>query len=133
MASLSVIGGGRIVQGRWAATHFSRWVLPERPVSSNGFQLGCRYTFRLFLLAQPASRRLSTPPRPRRPHHRCAHAPPSVAGRVQVTFSGIGPLGSHGCSFTASATFQVPRSITPSAAQPRRKPTLLPGRSGGVG
>jgi hypothetical protein len=31
-------------------------------------------------------------------------------------------LGSHGCSFTASATFQVPRSITQSAAQPRRKP-----------
>jgi hypothetical protein len=31
-------------------------------------------------------------------------------------------LGSHGCSFTASATFQVARSITPSAAQPRRKP-----------
>jgi hypothetical protein len=35
-------------------------------------------------------------------------------GRVKVTFSGIGPLGSHGCSFTASATFEVPRSITPS-------------------
>ncbi len=29
---------------------------------------------------------------------------------------GIGPLGSQGCSATASATFQVPRSITPSAA-----------------
>ena len=29
---------------------------------------------------------------------------------------GIGPLGSHGCSATASATFQVPRSITPRAA-----------------
>ena len=41
---------------------------------------------------------------------------PSVVGRVHVTCSGIGPLGSHGCSVTASATFQVPRSITPSAA-----------------
>ena len=40
----------------------------------------------------------------------------SVAGRVHVTCSGIGPLGSQGCSATASATFQVPRSITPSAA-----------------
>jgi hypothetical protein len=29
---------------------------------------------------------------------------------------GIGPLGSHGCSATASVTFHVPRSITPSAA-----------------
>ena len=34
----------------------------------------------------------------------------------QVTWVGIGPLGSHGCSLTASATFQVPRSITPRAA-----------------
>ena len=33
-----------------------------------------------------------------------------------VTSVGIGPLGSHGCSATASVTFQVPRSITPSAA-----------------
>lgn len=38
-----------------------------------------------------------------------------VTGRVQVTLSGIGPLGSHGCSAAASSTFQVPRSITPSA------------------
>jgi hypothetical protein len=34
----------------------------------------------------------------------------------QVTLVGIGPLGSHGCSLTASDTFQVPRSITPRAA-----------------
>ncbi len=34
----------------------------------------------------------------------------------QVTCVGIGPLGSHGCSATASATFQVPRSSTPRAA-----------------
>ena len=33
-----------------------------------------------------------------------------------VTWVGIGPLGSHGCSLTASDTFQVPRSITPRAA-----------------
>jgi hypothetical protein len=56
-------------------------------------------------------------------HHQWgAHATASdlslggVIGRVQVTFSGMGPLGSHGCCFTASATFQVPRSSTPSAA-----------------
>jgi hypothetical protein len=39
-----------------------------------------------------------------------------VAPRDHVTRVGIGPFGSHGCSFTASATFQVPRSITPRAA-----------------
>ncbi len=39
-----------------------------------------------------------------------------LAASDQVTSVGIGPLGSHGCSATASATFQVPRSITPSAA-----------------
>ena len=53
-------------------------------------------------------------------HQRGAHATapnrPSVVGRDHVTCNGIGPLGSHGCSSTASATFQVPRSITPSAA-----------------
>ena len=40
---------------------------------------------------------------------RCAHV-------SKVTFSGIGPFGSHGCSVTVSATCQVPRSITPNAA-----------------
>src|SRR5262245_8968060 len=55
-------------------------------------------------------------------HGRCAHAtapcPRScfASAADQVTWIGIGPLGSHGCSLTASATFQVPRSITPSAA-----------------
>ena len=53
-------------------------------------------------------------------HDRIGHATasnrPSVVGRVHVTCGGIGPLGSHGCSLTASVTFQVPRSITPSAA-----------------
>jgi hypothetical protein len=53
-------------------------------------------------------------------HKRSGHATApnrgSVAGRVHVTCSGIGPLGSQGCSFTASVTFQVPRSVTPSAA-----------------
>ena len=48
--------------------------------------------------------------------HRRPGAGGQSCGRVHVTCSGIGPLGSHGCSFTASATFQVPRSITPSAA-----------------
>ena len=61
------------------------------------------------------------PVRPAAHHQRSlAHvvAPnrPSVVGRVHVTCNGIGPLGSQGCSATASATFQVPRSITPSAA-----------------
>jgi hypothetical protein len=53
-------------------------------------------------------------------HECCGHASapnrPSAAGRVHVTSNGIGPLGSHGCSFTASVTFQVPRLVTPSAA-----------------
>ena len=40
----------------------------------------------------------------------------SVPGSDQLTWVGMGPLGSHGCSATASATFQVPRSMTPSAA-----------------
>ena len=39
-----------------------------------------------------------------------------LAESDQVTSVGIGPLGSHGCSLTASVTFHVPRSITPSAA-----------------
>ncbi len=39
-----------------------------------------------------------------------------VPASDQVTSVGIGPLGSQGCSLTASPTFQVPRSITPSAA-----------------
>ena len=62
----------------------------------------------------------SAPVGPAADHHRSDHATapnrPSVAGRVHATCNGIGPLGSHGCSATASATFQVPRSITPSAA-----------------
>jgi len=53
-------------------------------------------------------------------HKRSGHATApnqgSVAGRVHVTCNGIGPLGSQGCSATASVTFQVPRSVTPSAA-----------------
>ncbi len=49
------------------------------------------------------------------PHHHCGtHA--SARRSDQLTLVGIGPLGSQGCSATASATFQVPRSITPSAA-----------------
>ena len=35
---------------------------------------------------------------------------------VQVTSSGIGPLGSQGCSATQSGTLQEPRSTTPRAA-----------------
>ena len=52
----------------------------------------------------------------KRSGHATAPNRASAAGRVHVTCSGIGPLGSHGCSATASATFQLPRSITPSAA-----------------
>src|ERR1700742_232316 len=37
-------------------------------------------------------------------------------GAVQVIWVGMGPSGSQGCAATASATCQVPRSITPSAA-----------------
>ena len=40
----------------------------------------------------------------------------ATAAQRPVTLVGMGPLGSQGCSVTASATFQVPRSITPSAA-----------------
>ena len=47
--------------------------------------------------------------------------PAESAGRppcrgVHVTCNGIGPLGSQGCSATASVTFQLPRSMTPRAA-----------------
>lgn len=46
-----------------------------------------------------------------------SEAVPSATCRAdQVTWYGIGPSGSHGCAFTASATRQVPRSITPRAA-----------------
>ena len=48
-------------------------------------------------------------------HNRGTHCWRTPA-RCQVTLSGIGPLGSHGCSSTRSFTFQVPRSITPRAA-----------------
>ena len=62
----------------------------------------------------------SEPVGPAPDHHRSCHATApnrgSAAGRVHVTCNGIGPLGSQGCSATASVTFQVPRSITPSAA-----------------
>ena len=37
----------------------------------------------------------------------CGYSPAGVyPGLRQVTVCGIGPLGSHGCSLTASATFQ---------------------------
>ena len=55
--------------------------------------------------------------RPRVSDSRC---PPAdrVVRRVPARSrpSGMGPLGSHGCSATASATRQVPRSTTPRAA-----------------
>ena len=41
---------------------------------------------------------------------------PASAGAGPGHVGGIGPFGSQGCSPTASATFQVPRSITPRAA-----------------
>src|SRR5690348_12379628 len=40
----------------------------------------------------------------------------AALGCVQVTVSGIGPFGSHGCSLTQSRTSQVPRSTMPIAA-----------------
>jgi Type I GTP cyclohydrolase folE2 len=62
----------------------------------------------------------SEPVGPAASHKRSGHATApnrgSVEGRVHVTCNGIGPLGSQGCSATASVTFQVPHSVTPSAA-----------------
>ena len=73
--------------------------------------------------ATAAASPLGPPPTTRRGGHATTSFPSCwsltacrAPARDQVTFSGIGPLGSHGCSATRSFTCQVPRSMTPSAA-----------------